>query len=780
MTAWTEHVKAFAKEHNISYPCAISMPACMDSYKGVIRGAKPFRRAKPKPKVAQPKPKVYSAEDKTAIREMVEDARQALEEAEADAETDPAGFRIFKKKMEGVIETGLKSLAKPYSPKPKKVYLLKAPKAEIKFTPLEEYIPTEIIQKKITIQRPAPTPAPENIKPVVNRIEEKVKEFEQLGREKLAVDYEPDWLISEIAFVNLMKKYGGNCIPAGIETRIGLHLNFLNKDPGFYLSSASFIKKFGESLKDCIQRGVSAICIPLGLVYPDDPNDKMSGGAGHANMLVYRPFQRIVERFDPNGSQLPGSRTTNRGINELLIQLFEKNLTPWIGEVSFRDPAETCPMTFGFQHLEGHLEGIAEREGGGFCAMWSIFFVEMVILNPDKPTRDILAEVLDITKRDKHYLKSVIRGYVLDVEKGLDCLLKMLGKPGFNFNLKENKGANILKNSKDALDAWLLSTIAEVSQRSFPMQDFAPLPGKGEMRKLKDKIFPYRKKLNRLTPGQLQTIVYFYEDKKFDEFDKKDARIDYIIDGYVTRRFNGSGGLDDLAIIFEKELYKKRNKGLAKSGYFLKFIPLEEYIPNEIIQKKITIKPIQKPATAAEIKAFREKTKKDQKVYEGKEKQYTAEVIKKFKKEQEKKEKEKEKAAKPKKFKIKKADKEWFDYLLGQSVVEPEEVLFLLGKSVEELKQLSESMGLPPPAGLHNYRYSWADGILRSKYPTRFHAQMKKYGLTQPELTHTYYSLNLKPLQELAHSIGADTPPDYALDIREFWIDEILKKQYGK
>lgn len=125
MTVWTDHVKAFAKEHNVSYPCAISMPACMDSYKGIIRG--PKRR---KPKVAQPKPKVYSAEDETAIREMIDDARQALEEAEADAETDPVGFRAFKKKMEQVIEEGLKSLANPYSPKPKKVYLLKAPKVK--------------------------------------------------------------------------------------------------------------------------------------------------------------------------------------------------------------------------------------------------------------------------------------------------------------------------------------------------------------------------------------------------------------------------------------------------------------------------------------------------------------------------------------------------------------------------------------------------------------------------------------------------------------------------
>jgi len=33
MTAWTEHIKAFAKEHNISYGCALSNPDCSASYR---------------------------------------------------------------------------------------------------------------------------------------------------------------------------------------------------------------------------------------------------------------------------------------------------------------------------------------------------------------------------------------------------------------------------------------------------------------------------------------------------------------------------------------------------------------------------------------------------------------------------------------------------------------------------------------------------------------------------------------------------------------------------
>jgi len=207
---------------------------------------------------------------------------------------------------------------------------------------------------------------------------------------------------------------------------------------------------------------------------------------------------------------------------------------------------------------------------------------------------------------------------------------------------------------------------------------------------------------------------------------------------------------------------------------------LEEAFPTEIIQKKITIqRPIQKPATAAEIKAFREKTKKDQKVYEGKEKQYTAEVIKKFKKEQEKKEKEKEKAAKPKKLKIKKKDERVFYHIMGEFEVEPEEVLSLLGKPIEELREMNKSKGLPLPRDPKD-RYRYIRTLIMEKYPEWTELFMKKYKVHSGELTNDYYSLNVKELEEVAKEIGANTPPYYGLDIRAYWINEILKKKYGK
>jgi hypothetical protein len=216
---------------------------------------------------------------------------------------------------------------------------------------------------------------------------------------------------------------------------------------------------------------------------------------------------------------------------------------------------------------------------------------------------------------------------------------------------------------------------------------------------------------------------------------------------------------------------KHEAKPKAKAETY--FTPLEEAFPTEIIQKKITIqRPIQKQATAAEIKAFKEKTKKDQKVYEAEEKQTFTEVKKEIEKQ------ERQAAAKRKKLKIKKKDEKKFYFIMGEFKVNPEEVISLLGKSIEELKKMTESKGLPLPRNpTDDYRYIRT--LIAEKYPEWNDMFMKKYRLT-PEQLKDYTSLNTKELEEIAKEIGANTPPYYGLDIRGYWIDEILKKKYGK
>lgn len=440
------------------------------------------------------------------------------------------------------------------------------------------YFPKSSVMETQTdeIVEPEPTKAPENIEPVINRIEEKIKKLEKLGAEKGAVSYSPFALITDIAFINMMKEHGGKCIVRDNITRnhydwkIGLHLNTDKKKSD---TSAFQIKRLGEQLKECISRGVKLILMPLTLSFDKDAN------AGHANMLIYRPFKRLIERYEPHGQQYGNSMVDNTNFNDQLQELFEVDLKSWIGDVAYRQPDEYCPDLRGFQALEGELE-MLEQEGGGFCSMWSIFIAEMTFLNPDKSTKEILDEVYDISKSDPLYLKSVIRGYVVEAEQGIDGLLKELGKDGFTFAPKklkpigsvqlEQKAIDQIYQNKGELEAWLLKIIFDTKKFSDAPPLFEPLPEDYSV-KMEKKLAKKLKidQLSKLTIPQLKNIYGIYSRFTPSGLKKMEIVSD-IVEALSSGRWKKSGAKDinDLSIIFSFDLYKKDNTGIAKHNWF--------------------------------------------------------------------------------------------------------------------------------------------------------------------------------------------------------------------
>lgn len=413
---------------------------------------------------------------------------------------------------------------------------------------------------------PVPTPAPTNIDPVVSRINEKVRELEKAGREKGMVMYSGDVLMLNLAFVNLMKKYGSKCViidanrPMGRSSNVGVELNI---EPELTIIDP---KRLGEKLKKCLDKGADLILIPLGLEIGES-------NIGHANMLVYRPSQRLVERFEPHGGVFSENDWLDKPVNEQLKQLFEVDLKPYIGDVQFREPITICPSKDGFQNLESSIGKMyrstltkaqlkaynkADTEGGGFCGMWSLFLAEMTLLNPTKSTKEIIDEVMEITKREPVYIQSVIRGYVLEIEKQLDEVLKQIGEKGFKYG---EKRVNILKLGP-ALSVWFLDNMFEPQDPNL--------------------VQSYKEKLKFLTKKEVNEIYHIYS---LSYCNKKpaiciDILVDMLSKGLLYNK--GATGLKDLDVILREKLYdaKKRNinnsmrwkysvAGLAKRGYFI-------------------------------------------------------------------------------------------------------------------------------------------------------------------------------------------------------------------
>jgi len=346
---------------------------------------------------------------------------------------------------------------------------------------------------------PTPIRAPKNVENVVDRIQDKVVELGEVGAKKGAVHYKAESLIASFSYFAVLKKFKGECIPIFKhygQLNIDLEINTTKKETRIFYDN-ELLNGFGEALKKCIDRGISVICVYLSLRFGASLN-------GHANMLIYRPFDRTVERYEPHGEAFSNSRKFDNSINSQLAELFEEKLNKYTdGEVRFVPPNELCPTKKGFQSLEGEIERL-RIEGGGFCVMWSLFVMEMVLNNPDKSTLQIIEKVMDITKKDPKYLSEIIRGYVVGIEKTLDETLKFLNKEGFSYSAINHK---VRSNLKDEMtSAFILETIFETEKEIREKKQYKPLPPKKKKeRKVEDELYEF---LMKKSKSQLNDILF--------------------------------------------------------------------------------------------------------------------------------------------------------------------------------------------------------------------------------------------------------------------------------
>lgn len=342
--------------------------------------------------------------------------------------------------------------------------------------------------KPISFEIPQPTDAPKDIEPVVDNIQDTLDKLSQIGREKGAVHYRGNINMAEVAYVAIINKFKHKCIPRTF--RVKLHL-IINSDPEEtpILNDNDTLIYFGESLKECIDNGVPIICIFLILKFGNTKSV-------HANILIYRPFERIIERFEPHGRKYFNSLKVDMSINKQLKELFEDKMNTYTnGKVRFYPPSKICPYKKGFQALEEDIKGL-QIEGGGFCVMWSLFIMEMIMNNPEIKTKDIIDKVMDITNKDPKFLKDTIRGYVVSIEQLLDNTFKRIEERGFSF---EKMGFSKYSKYSNKMISFILNSIIETSQGTSQEMSYKSLPNSVEMDLFDKLILLSREQLKKLT-----------------------------------------------------------------------------------------------------------------------------------------------------------------------------------------------------------------------------------------------------------------------------------------
>jgi len=188
---------------------------------------------------------------------------------------------------------------------------------------------------------------------------------------------------------------------------------------------------FFHELSIAIKRGYKVLPIPM-------------FSNRHSNLIIVKVDTREIIRFEPHGGKFlpePGEdeeygdadieinrkmkRLTDR-INDFL-GLNERGKRPFVYhepiEIVPRD-ADDRPRTRGFQGMEEMIS----MDFGGLCQLWTMFFMECVLKNPDMPIKDIYKNAYELMNDDPQYFKDVIVGYFLNMNDEIKKMKNFIAK----------------------------------------------------------------------------------------------------------------------------------------------------------------------------------------------------------------------------------------------------------------------------------------------------------------------------------------------------------------
>ena len=244
--------------------------------------------------------------------------------------------------------------------------------------------------------------------------------------------------IETIFYLHLIKKYKSKCVSKKTgyfdksDTLLGMSISMSAKlTPIDELLMKEEFVDLGKTLTRCIKKGEETIIIPLRYCCV-----KLSG---HSNVLIYRRRTNTIEHFEPHGGEIDLGKKMQENLEKRInffIKIFNAELKKNnIHEVSYVPATSVCPYLEGLQSLENNsLLKKSKGEPGGYCSVWSMFFAELCLKNPDKSSEEILENIYNyLTTKEsaESYLKKVIRGYTGYLVEAVNTYLKIFFKPTY-------------------------------------------------------------------------------------------------------------------------------------------------------------------------------------------------------------------------------------------------------------------------------------------------------------------------------------------------------------
>lgn len=187
--------------------------------------------------------------------------------------------------------------------------------------------------------------------------------------------------------------------------------NYLNFEILWSYHKIFYPVNFETIFKQQLKSNKQFIIIPLGIEYYNYT---------HANYLIYDSKTNEIERFEPNGSHNPNKLNYNPLLLDSLLAFKFKS----INDITYIGPRSFLPK-IGFQRLDTYEKYTHSKisDPKGFCAVWSIWYVDMRLQNPTISRLQLVEKIIRYIKLNNISFRQLIRNYAELLTKYRDTIL---------------------------------------------------------------------------------------------------------------------------------------------------------------------------------------------------------------------------------------------------------------------------------------------------------------------------------------------------------------------
>jgi len=229
----------------------------------------------------------------------------------------------------------------------------------------------------------------------VDDLQTQIAHLKEFGETVKSPSYKADLIVTLFGYLHLLKKYKRKCV-------------FMKdlKTPGItcYVNKVVADENFGNQLSKCIENGETLILIPLLMVHSRTAKE------AHQTMLVLKPVHKTLELYNSYGG-----KTFPK-----VLQHFFDNIMEGLSYVA---PNNLCSLAF--QKEEEKIKRKVRVEYG-YCQMWSLFVMELVLKYPQMETSDILKQFCE-RKHEPAFYRNIILGYSQRISEEIKAYLKKVG-----------------------------------------------------------------------------------------------------------------------------------------------------------------------------------------------------------------------------------------------------------------------------------------------------------------------------------------------------------------